>query len=255
MRKYLSKLALAGGAAVAALALGAGTAGAATTSAPPPPPVKNATIACGYFCSSWQSVGDQFATGTLTTIAIRNGAAPYATQPSGAIVRQRTDDNTAYREDFSYTGPTCAVTTSDPAGLCPVWRFLRKGWISGTSYAALNYPDDYALELEYTPDGVSTGECVGVRAEAYDGERVRLERCGLNANTLWVVDTNNTVFVPTEVGDGVPLVNGSNRYATVPEVLTADGRNVGPLTVTSEASQQGRVDDNQLWYEQDGPAA
>jgi hypothetical protein len=248
VRNYLGRIAVLGGAVTAVLALvGAGTAGAATTA---PPPIKNTTITCSYYCSSWQSVGDQVATGTQVTLAVRNGAAPATFQAPGAVIRQRTDDNGAYREDFSYTGPTCAPTTADPYGLCPVWKFLKKGWISGTSYAALNYPDAFAFELQYTPFGQSTGECVSLRAAAYQGEQVTLRPCGVNAQSLWIWDTTNGADRA-----GTPLINGSNRYATIPEVLTANGSNAGALTVTRESSQFGEVSDNQLWYEQDGPAA
>jgi hypothetical protein len=244
---HLGKTAAAGLAA-AALAVGLGVTAAAASPTHTPPPVHNTTIACSTYCADWDNVGDGYATGTTVTLSVRNGAPAGQTQASGAIVRQRTAVNTAWREDFTYSGP-------GGTGVGYVYQFLRKGWISGTSYAALHYRDDVAFELEYAPYGVSTGECVGVAKESYQGEAVTLQPCGLNANTLWIVDVDNVKYLPTSPGYGLPLINGSSRYATVPVVLTGNNSAAGGLTVAREATQLGVVDDNQLWYYGLTPAA
>jgi hypothetical protein len=235
--------------AAAIVAMAAASATAAPTARQAPSGIHpNTTIICGDYCADLFNVGDQLSTGPRVTLAVTNGAAPGATQPAGATVRQRSVNVGAYREDFSFDGPF-----GGPVGT--VAQFVRAGWISGTSYAAVNYRNDPAFELEYTPYGASTGECVGVAKEAYSGEHATLEDCGVNANTLWIVDYNNVKTLPTKIGDGVPLINGSNRYATDPEVLTGNGTAAGALTVQREATQRGVVNDVQLWYYRQGPAA
>jgi hypothetical protein len=78
--------------------------------------------------------------------------------------------------------------------------------------------DEPALEIEYAPFGVDSGLCMGVRATAFQGERVNLEPCGVTSKTVWIVDTADS---PVTLTSGyVPLINGSDTNFSHPFVLS-----------------------------------
>ena len=110
--------------------------------------------------------------------------------------------------------------------------FFNAGLVS--SAVALHYgglaagaDDDAAYELEYAPNGVDSGLCVGVQATAMQGEHVTLQACGVSAKTVWIVDDGGSNFdTGVSLGDSprtspfyVPLINGSDTNFSHPFVL------------------------------------
>jgi hypothetical protein len=77
--------------------------------------------------------------------------------------------------------------------------------------------DDPAFEIEYAPDGVNSGLCVGVAATASANEKVTLQGCGVSSRTVWIVDTADQAKITKA---GVPLINGSDNNFSHPFVLT-----------------------------------
>lgn len=137
-------------------------------------------------------------------------------------IRLRNLSDTYPNEDFILDG---AFHTVD-------W-FVLHGYISATSYAAENYPNFIAFQLESAPNGVPNDECAGLASPAFNGEGVTKEPCGVNAQTLWVLDHNagegNCLISNTYC----PVVNGSDSNFSNPEALTATS-NSFQLHVTSE---------------------
>jgi len=100
--------------------------------------------------------------------------------------------------------------------------------------------DEPAFEIQFTPNGVYSGLCVGVASTAVQEEHVSLQECGASANTFWVLDTNDQPFTfwGTDGGGGgdtnndgdwsgywhghfnFPLINASDTNFTQPFVLT-----------------------------------
>ena len=120
------------------------------------------------------------------------------------------------------------------------------------------FPDDPAIELEYSPFGVDSGLCVGVAATAVAHEGVTLQPCGVSAKTVWIIDSNDSPA--TLRGGYVPLINGSDTNFSHPFVLTYPGNGfptdtprpqlfVNNLTGFSHGigTPVGSVDDTQLW--------
>jgi hypothetical protein len=125
--------------------------------------------------------------------------------------------------------------------------------------------DDFAFELEYAPNGVESGLCMGVASTAVQEEGVTLQNCGVSSKTVWVVDVLDS-FNTALTGGYVPLINGSDTNFSLPFVLTypASGYptdmprpqlQVDNLTGYSLPSgpfpfpgpELGTVDDGQLW--------
>jgi len=215
----------------------------------------------------------------------------------------------SYKQEQATGSPVILFATSntDPAqdwvaqSPEPVYNFLQAGLVSET--LALHYGcvegadfnqcsgsggvgvNDYAFEIEYSPFGAPTGECMGVAATATAGEHVTLQPCGVSGKTLWVWDT--PCFSTTEsgiLGDycatfhhgrasgllnawqtfwetfQVPLINGSDTNFSQPFVLTYPSGaspiqtprpelTVQNLTAfaNSDGFPNGAVSDYQLW--------
>ncbi len=91
-----------------------------------------------------------------------------------------------------------------------------------------NFPDcfgqtafavnDPAFEIEYTPNGVDSGLCVGVATIAVQEEGVTLQDCGASSKTVWVVDIWDQPF--TFFTGYAPAINGSDTDFSQPFVLT-----------------------------------
>jgi hypothetical protein len=92
-----------------------------------------------------------------------------------------------------------------------VQEFYRAGLVSRAT--ALHYGKDEAYEIEYAPAGAPTGLCMGVRAsKAHEG--VRLERCGMGAQTVWF-----SAVLP-RAGHPVSIMSGLDANASDPLVLS-----------------------------------
>src|SRR6185437_13756530 len=119
--------------------------------------------------------------------------------------------NTDPAEDFV---PSIQGTTADfyAAGLVSSSVAPRYGCVAGSDFptcttaGVVTGVDDPAVEVEYSPFGVDSGLCVGVAATATAKEGVTLQRCGVSARTVWIIDTNDS---PATLGhDYVPVING-----------------------------------------------
>jgi hypothetical protein len=128
-----------------------------------------------------------------------------------------------------------------------VQDFFNAGLVS----AALNlhYSHDWAYEIEYSPNGVNSGLCMGVGSTAANLTPVSLQPCGASAKTVWVVDSAQTIR-----GFYVPLINGSDTNFSHPFVLHYPG-NGFPTdiprpqlnTYTLQTYSNGTVFDNEMW--------
>jgi hypothetical protein len=119
---------------------------------------------------------------------------------------------------------------------------------SRTHKCVSHYPNDWAYQIQYAPDGVPSGLCVGVAKTAGDGTKVVLQACG-STRTTWVVDANAALGKAT-----APLINGSDTNASDPYVLNYPGSATPfqmPTPQLTTWSLQyyfgGRVFNNQLW--------
>ena len=84
----------------------------------------------------------------------------------------------------------------------------------------IHYAADQAFELEYSPFGFDSGFCVGtwpVTAQVPFGFRLRLFPCGVNANTIWIVDHFGTDGNPPGFGT---IISGTTLKFSHPPVWT-----------------------------------
>jgi hypothetical protein len=124
-----------------------------------------------------------------------------------------------------------------------VRRFARYGLVS--SNLALHYGHQPAYELQWSPFGVNTGLCQGTSSAAYSGEHVTLQVCGVDANTVWVLDFRDS---PPHVGF-VPVIAGSTTNFSNPQVLTTDTPPTETLTTERlQTFSNGSVANAQLWW-------
>jgi hypothetical protein len=121
---------------------------------------------------------------------------------------------------------------------------------SVTHKCVSHYPNDWAYEFEYVPDGVPSGLCMGVAGTAGNGTRVVLEPCG-SARTAWVADAP---------ANPVPLISGTDTSVSDPYVLNYPGSTVPYQMPTPQLNtrplswyQHGGVFNNQLWSANSGP--
>jgi hypothetical protein len=120
---------------------------------------------------------------------------------------------------------------------------------------ALHYGDDAALEIEYSPNGVDSGLCVGISAlTPAANTKVSLQPCGVSARTVWVTDVQNIQRGGVFTFPFVPLINGADTNFSHPYVLTYPQNGnpndkPRPQLVTQNLHQfsRGQVYDNQQW--------
>jgi hypothetical protein len=118
-----------------------------------------------------------------------------------------------------------------------------------TAALDLHYANLEAYEVEYSPDGVGSGYCVGVGSTPTDGTPVALEPCGVSSKTVWVKDSYDTI-----TGGYVPLINGADTNFSNPYVLHYPGNsyptdNPRPQlnTYTLQKYSNGTVFNNEMW--------
>jgi hypothetical protein len=209
-------------AATLTLAGGIGAAGTLTANA--------ATPSCGHNCIDIFSreFGTHFSPNFVLDVYQQRAQAG---QP---IILYRTSNSDA-AEDFtvSFQG-----TVAD---------FYAAGLVSAA--LDLHYSKFWAYEVEYAPNGVESGYCVGVGSTPVDGTKVALEPCGVSSKTVWVVDSYDTL-----PGFYVPLINGADTNFSNPYVLNYPGNGYPTdsprpqlTTWTLSKYSDGTVFDNQMW--------
>jgi hypothetical protein len=120
---------------------------------------------------------------------------------------------------------------------------------------ALHYGGDAALEIEYSPNGVDSGLCVGISAlTPGNNTAVSLQPCGVSARTVWVTDVQNIQRGGVFTFPFVPLINGADTNFSHPYVLTYppngnpnDKPRPQLVTQTLHQFSRGQVYDNQQW--------
>lgn len=251
--------------ATLALAGGVGTAGVLGTAAT----ADAATPSCGASCVDLFSYefGHHFTPGFLLDVfqqKIKIG------QPI-ILFRSSNDDKA---EDFE---ATLQGTVADfyAAGMVASSLALHYGCTVGTGSA--EFPsciapasvNDYAFEIQYAPDGVQSGLCVGLASTAVSLEGVTLQECGVSSKTVWIIDQADSSNGLTPILDEyAPLINGSDTNFSQPYVLTypQDGYptdrprpelQVGNLTgfTSPGTGDPAGVDSNQMWGADFGPFA
>jgi hypothetical protein len=121
------------------------------------------------------------------------------------------------------------------------WFYVH-GLVSGN--LDLHYRHEPAYELQWTPYGVTTGLCQGTGAPAHNGQKVTLQVCGVNSNTVWVLDFQNSPHVGF-----VPVIAGSTTNFSNPQVLTASVPPTETLTTQRLLTYSNRsVANDQLWW-------
>jgi hypothetical protein len=168
---------------------------------------------------------------------------------------------TLYRSSNSDPAEDFTISTS-----ARVSRFAAQGLVSPalaaryggtcerfssvTHKCVSHYPNDWAYEFEYVPEGTPSGLCMGVAGTAGNGTKVVLEPCG-SARTVWVADGS---------ANAVPLISGTDTSVSDPYVLNypvgaipyqmpTPQLNTRPLA----RNQHGGVLSNQLWSANSGP--
>jgi len=212
----------AGVAVTAAVGLTAtGAAGASTTSAKP-----DATPPCGFHCINPYTA--KYGPGyVLQNYRAQNGV--------GNTLKLQFANNNAPGQDW-----TIFLQGS-------VDHFYHYGLVSGN--LALHYGHEPAYELQWSPYGVHTGLCQGTGAPAANGRKVTLQVCGVNANTVWVLDFQDSPYHSFLSGVFVPVIAGSTTNFSNPQVLSAGTPPTEPLfTVRIHSFADGSVANNQLWW-------
>jgi hypothetical protein len=131
---------------------------------------------------------------------------------------------TVYRGVARVGQPTVMQPVSDsgPAGdivghrAGPVSDFYKDGLVS----AEVNehYGSLRAVEVEYAPHGKRTGLCAGLAHTAYQNEGLTLQKCGVSAKTVWIIDTKDS---PSTASQGhFPLVSSSTTDFAHPYAMT-----------------------------------
>ena len=108
------------------------------------------------------------------------------------------------------------------AGMVSSALALHYGCVIGDFSSCFGLEEDFndpAFEIEYTPNGVDSGLCVGVASTAVQEEGVTLQECGASSKTVWAVDVFDQP-IESFFFHFFPLINGSDTNFSHPFVLT-----------------------------------
>ncbi|MGW5479524.1 hypothetical protein [Streptomyces sp. NPDC004008] len=173
---------------------------------------------------------------------------------------------TVYRGVASVGQPTAMhpVSTSDAAGDIVGHRsgkvsdYYKDGLVSAE--VNRHYGDLRAVEVEYAPHGERTGLCAGLDHTAYQNEGLTLQKCGVSARTVWIIDTADSPSTASQAH--FPLVNGSTTNIAHPYAMTftnswfqhgghkRDGHRTAvpaQIRVARLMGNPSHVPDSQLW--------
>ena len=158
-----------------------------------------ATPACGPSCLSvFSSELGTYASPNFVEHVFGGGAR--VGTPTGLNTASSSDPS----EDFINPHPG---TVSD---------YYAMGMVS----AAVNrhYGTLTASQLEYTPEGIPSGLCVGIATEPFQGEALSLQPCTIPGRTVFVIDTADS---PATASEGLfPIVSGATRDFAHPFTMT-----------------------------------
>jgi hypothetical protein len=154
-----------------------------------------------------------------------------------------------------------AASDSDPTGdfinplghPVPVSTFYAQGMVSAAVNA--HYMNEYAVQVEYAPDGQGTGLCAGVATTAYQNEGLSLQPCTTPGTTVFIIDFADS---PSTAPVYFPIVNASTTDFTHPYTMTINGnpahKPFPQITLQRMHDNPADVPDNQLWQAPAGPA-
>lgn len=188
------------------------------------PAARAETAACGSTCADLSPLS----TGTADVLAV--------TSSSGV-------GGTIYVVNLATTRATNSAEDWSMAKLGTVSQFYDAGIISKITDTF--WPGDQVYELQYTPSGTPSGNCMSAPGAVNNGgpaNAITLGACGTSAATLWIADT------AAETSNAVPLINGTSDSFSEPEVLTA-GTAGNPVTVSAMLTGGASTtpSSNQLW--------
>jgi len=95
------------------------------------------------------------------------------------------------------------------ANLMPVPAFYAAGMVSAE--VSKQYGGLLAAQIQYAPNGVRTGLCVGLATVAYQDEGLTLQPCGVPDVTVWILDPAGS-----SAANYVAIVNASTTDFTHP---------------------------------------
>lgn len=247
MRKLIT-----GAAALAAVALS--VAGTTAASASPVHAKPAATAACGFSCSNLFS--EQLGSKTIQWAYIpgSNGLAITAKAGTKVILKLGADNTT--NADY-------VLSEDDTLGdACPAVNQTQPALLPYNSYACIqfregNFDGDFpVIESNWAPDGNASGLCPGVATAHVAGEAVTLQPCGVDADTLFVLDTNDAHVIGGTVY--APAILGSDSNTSQPLVLTLSTGSKNPANQLSVQRllllDHGFVPNTEMWSFFNGPA-
>jgi hypothetical protein len=108
--------------------------------------------------------------------------------------------------------------------------------------------------VQYSPNGVDSGLCIGTTSAPITNAPVSLQPCGVLSKTVWITDSENVQRGGLFTFPFVPLISGAGSNFSNPFVLTypQNGNPTDkprPQLVTQNLHQfsRGQVFDNQQW--------
>ena len=222
-------------AALATLSLVAGLSAVTTFSA------RAATPACGAGCISIFSKQLGTPTNPGPVEAVLDGQATVG-QP--VILKRASGSDTS--ED------TLPVTFG--GGL--VSDFFAAGMVSAEANS--HYGSLRAAQIEYAPNGVRSGLCVGLERTAYQNEGLTLRPCNVPGLTVWILDFPDS---PSTAPSWFPIVNASTTdfvhpfaMSLVPDEIASAHQLLQILVRHLQfLTSDQRLPDTQLWGAHFGP--
>lgn len=214
-----------------------------------------ATPACGFSCSNLFS--EQLGTGTIQAVFVPGSNGQAIKAKAGSKVDLKMGNDSYTNEDFILSEDDTLGDACQPVGVGG-----GSGLLSPSSFSCIQLRTGHfsasspVIESNWAPSGNESGLCPGVTTAGVAGESVTLQPCGLGANTLWVIDTNDAHVI-----HGIPYapaVLGSDGNTSMPLVLQVNTGSKGPqnqLRVERLALlSHGFVPNQDEWSLFNGPA-
>lgn len=228
------------------------------------PAVQAATTACGSVCSN--PTNQSLGTGVTLTVGFTSStqsgcpavtAASLQSPPAGCTpnVTLATASSSNAAQDW--------VVMLEGSATNGVSTFISAGALSNK--LAIQYSTDQVVEVEATPNGVPSGQCLAYSAGGTGGfgvipPGIALAACGqvsttvsssvttVSSPTAWILDQANSA------SGFVDLVSGISQTYSLPQVLTVTGSGSHQSLALQQLSEIGGVvAPTQMWEFNYGP--
>ena len=141
------------------------------------------------------------------------------------------------------------------ANVMRVSAFYAAGMVSAD--ANYNYGDLFATQLQYAPNGVRTGLCVGLATVAYQDEGLTLQSCSVPGVTVWILDSTRS----SDPANYSAIINASTTdfdhpfAMDLPQEEVVSAQHVLQIHVRHMQflSREKVLPDRQLWGVHKGP--